>query len=142
MNRPAYDICYLEGVKLSGRYLFKLIARNYPDCFEVIRKYMKSDYRKYMDMGNPLYLNKTPKQMLGNLGLSVDLKAGISQSYDEFILEWMSDCYITLQWKYGLWSSDLIDAIPPEDLYQKYFPLHETSLSNSVEKLYEIYNLK
>ena len=56
MNDTAYDPSYLDSMKLSGRYLFKLIARNCPDCFDTIRRYMKSDYRKYMDMGNPLYL--------------------------------------------------------------------------------------
>lgn len=66
MNDTAYDPSYLDSMKLSGRYLFKLIARNCPDCFDTIRRYMKSDYRKYMDMGNPLYLCKTPKQILSN----------------------------------------------------------------------------
>ena len=56
MNNPAYDSGYLNSAKLSGRYLFKLIARNCSDCFGIIYKYMKSDYRRYMDMGNPLYL--------------------------------------------------------------------------------------
>ena len=101
MNNPAYDSGYLNSAKLSGRYLFKLIARNCSDCFGIIYKYMKSDYRRYMDMGNPLYLCKTPKQIMGNMGITVDLNAEISNTYDEFILEWMSDCYITLQWKIG-----------------------------------------
>ena len=76
---------------------------------------MKSDYRRYMDMGNPLYLCKTPKQIMGNMGITVDLNAEISNTYDEFILEWMSDCYITLQWKYRLWSSEIIDIVKPEN---------------------------
>lgn len=96
MNDTAYDPSYLDSMKLSGRYLFKLIARNCPDCFDTIHRYMKSDYRKYMDMGNPLYLCKTPKQILGNMGITINAKAEISNTYDEFILEWMSDCYVTL----------------------------------------------
>ena len=77
MNNPAYDSGYLNSAKLSGRYLFKLIARNCSDCFGIIYKYMKSDYRRYMDMGNPLYLCKTPKQIMGNMGITVDLNAVI-----------------------------------------------------------------
>ena len=142
MNNPAYDSGYLNSAKLSGRYLFKLIARNCSDCFGIIYKYMKSDYRRYMDMGNPLYLCKTPKQIMGNMGITVDLNAEISNTYDEFILEWMSDCYITLQWKYRLWSSEIIDIVKPEKLYKQYYPLHETSLTNAVTKIYEIYQLK
>lgn len=82
MNDPAYDSGYLNSAKLSGRYLFKLIARN---C---------------------------------------------------------SDCYVTLQWKYRLWSSEIIDIVKPENLYNQYYPLHETSLTNAVTKIYEIYHLK
>ena len=41
MNNPAYDSGYLNSAKLSGRYLFKLIARNCSDCFGIIYKYMK-----------------------------------------------------------------------------------------------------
>lgn len=141
MNKPAYDECYLEMMILKGRYLFKLIARNCQDIFSVITAYMKSDYREYMDMGNPLYLNKTPKQILGNMGIRVDFKADISDQWDEFILEWMSDVYTYLQWKYGLCSSSIVEKICPKDLYRKYYPLHEASLSNACEKLLKIYDL-
>jgi hypothetical protein len=37
--------------------------------------------------GNPLYLCKTPKQIMGNMGITVDLNAEISNTYDEFIME-------------------------------------------------------
>ena len=40
MNNPAYDSGYLNSAKLSGRYLFKLIARNCSDWFGIIYKYM------------------------------------------------------------------------------------------------------
>ena len=59
-----------------------------------------------MDMGNPLYLNKTPKQILGNMGIKVENTFEISETYDEFILAWMADVYIYLQWKYNLPSEE------------------------------------
>lgn len=68
MNDTAYDPSYLDSMKLSGRYLFKLIARNCPDCFDTIRRYMKSDYRKYMDMGNPLISVQDTKTNPGKYG--------------------------------------------------------------------------
>lgn len=92
-----------------------------------------------MDMGNPLYLNKTPKQILGSMGIPVEIKFEISEKYDEFILEWMADVYTYLQWKYNLPSEKIVQKIEPENLYQKYFPLHEASLSNCAEKLRKIY---
>ena len=66
--------------------------------------------------GIPCIYVKTPKQIMGNMGITVNLNAEISNTYDEFILEWMSDCYITLQWKYRLWSSEIIDIVKPEKI--------------------------
>ena len=141
MSRPAYDECYLDMMIKKGRYLFKLIARNCDDIFPVITDYMKSDYREYMDMGNPLYLNKTPKQILGNMGIRINVMADISDTWDEFILEWMSDIYTYLQWNYGLFSSEIGEKIKPEELYKKYYPLHEASISNASGKLMKIYQM-
>lgn len=59
MSREAYDEAYLDSMILKIRYLFKLIARNAENPFSVIRTYMKCDYRRKMDLGNPLFLNKT-----------------------------------------------------------------------------------
>ena len=141
MNKTAYVLCYFDSIIQKNRYLFKLIARNTDEPFCVIKDYMKSDYRKAMDFGNPLYLNKTPKQILGSIGIKIDSEAGINEKYDEFILEWMADVYTYMQWKYNLKSEDIVDKIKPKELYNKYFPLHEASLENGVEKLKKIYNL-
>lgn len=132
---PAYDESYLDGMLVKIRYLFKLIGRNCSDPFSVIANYMKSDYRKYMDMGNPIYLNKTPKQIMGELNISIQNNHEISERYDEFILEWMADIYVYMQWKYDLSSVEIVEKTTPESLYQKYYPLHETSVENGVRKL-------
>lgn len=142
MSRPAYDECYLDSMIKKHRYLFKLIGRYCEtDAFVVIDKYLCCEYRKRMDEGNPLYLNKTPKQILGEMGIKVDLVSYISEKYDEFILEWMADVYTYMQWKYAIPSNKIEEKIKAEDLYHKYYPLHETSLENAVEKLKKIYNL-
>ncbi len=135
MRTPAYDIIYLDSMKTKIRYLFKLIARNCQEVFAVITQYMECEYREYMDMGNPLYLNKTPKQILGKMGWSIDPEAGISRDYDEFVLEWMADIYTCMQWKYGIPSKELVNKIRPEELYGLYDPLHEASLENGMDKL-------
>lgn len=134
-------MCYYDSMIQKNRYLFKLIARNTDEPFHVIKDYMKSDYRKAMDRGNPLYLNKTPKQILGSIGIRIQSEAGINEKYDEFILEWMADVYTYMQWKYDLKSENIVDKIKPEELYNKYFPLHEASLENGAEKLKKIYNI-
>ena len=90
-----------------------------------------------MDEGNPLYLNKTPKQILGEMGIRIDSELQISEKYDEFILAWMADIYTYMQWK----SEKIAEKIRPEDLYKKYYPLHEASIENAVDKLKKIYSL-
>lgn len=136
---PAYDECYLESMLQKSRYLFKLIARNCDDVFRVIEDYMRGNYRSYMDIGNPLYLNKTPKQILGDMGIQIKNYDLISENYDEFVLEWMADIYTLMQWTYNLKSCEIVEKIRPEELYKKYFPLHEASLKNGIEKLKNIY---
>ncbi|HIS48590.1 MAG TPA: hypothetical protein IAB46_13765 [Candidatus Scybalocola faecigallinarum] len=142
MTIPAYDESYLDSMMQKTRYLFRIIARNSQQAFDVITDYMISDYREYMDMGNPLYLNKTPKQILSSIGFDADFNAEISDLYDEFIFDWMADIYTLLQWQYGLWSKDIVKRIPPGILYKKYNPLHEASLENGIRKLYDIYMKK
>ncbi len=139
MNKPAYPEIYLDSMRIKIKYLFRLAARNCANVYETIKRYMECEYRSYMDMGNPLYLNKSPKQILGSLGISIDPEKGISENYDEFVLEWMADVYTCMQWKYGMPSAELVRKIPPEKLYMMYHPLHEASLQNGMEKLMKIF---
>lgn len=141
MSNPAYDECYYESMVQKNRYLFKLIARNTDHPFQVMEDYMKSNDRRNMDLGNPLYLNKTPKQILGSLGIKINPSSKISDQYDEFILEWMADIYTYMQWKNNLMSKDIVEKIKPQELYKKYSPLHEASISNGVDKLRKIYGI-
>lgn len=141
MSKPAYDVSYYDSMTEKGRYLFKLIARNTENPFPVIVKYMNSEYRRNMDGGNPLFLNKTPKQILESVGIAVRNQFDIKGEYDESILAWMADVYTYLQWYYNLQSKDIVQKIPPKELYGMYSPLHEASLSNCGEKLKAIYHL-
>lgn len=142
MTTPAYDECYLDSMIKKHRYLFKLIGRYCEDnAFDIIDQYLCCEYRKRMDEGNPLYLNKTPKQILGEMGIEVGFVSDISEVYDEFILAWMADIYTYMQWKYAISSAKIGEKIKAKDLYHKYNPLHEASLENAVEKLKKIYDL-
>ena len=92
-----------------------------------------------MDEGSPLFLNKTPRQTLHGMNVSVDENAPISEEQDEFILEWMADIHTYMQWKYNVSSRELVRKLKPGELYLKYHPLHETFIKNGAEKLKEIY---
>lgn len=142
MRQPAYDESYLDMMFQKTRFLFRLMARNKLDVFKVITAYMTGDYRKYMDMGNPLYLNKTPKQILGDMGYRINMSAELSMDYDEMILDWMADIYVYMQWKYVLWSAEIVEKIKPEELYKMYYPLHEASIANGCEKLIKRFELQ
>lgn len=76
---------------------------------------------------------------MGSMGIPIEIEFEISEKYDECILEWMADVYTYLQWKYNLSSEKIVKKIEPENLYKKYSPLHEASLSNCAEKLLKIY---
>lgn len=138
---PAYDESYLDSMIQKNRYLFKLIARNSDKPFQIIKDYMDGEYRRHMDEGNPLYLNKTPKQILESLGIDIQEDGEISEEYDEFILEWMADVYTYMQWKYDIFSKEIVCKVKPRELYLKYSPLHEMSLEGAVRKTKEIYQL-
>ncbi|MFD1403812.1 hypothetical protein [Robinsoniella peoriensis] len=141
MCKTAYDEAYFDSMIQKTRYLFKLIGRNTKNPFQVIEDYMKSCYRRNMDQGNPLYLNKTPKQILETLGIKIKVEFEISEEFDESVLVWMADIYTYIQWKYSIPSERIADKIMPQKLYEKYSPLHEASLENSADKLVKIYQL-
>ena len=86
MSETAYDESYYDAMVEKTRYLFKLMARNTENPFPAITAYMESGYRQNMDKGNPLFLNKTPKQILEELGIPVKNQFEISEDYDESIL--------------------------------------------------------
>lgn len=134
----AYDESYLDGMLQKTRYLFRLIGRNCENPFLVIKKYMSGEYRACMDEGNPLYMNKTPKQILRNMDIAIKENTEPSEEYDEFILDWMADIYTYMQWKYDMSSKEIVERIEPGALYKKYYPLHETSIENGVRKLLHI----
>lgn len=74
---------------------------------------------------------------MSSIGIKGELLFEISEKYDEFILEWMADVYTYIQWKYAIPSKEIVAKIKPEELYQKFSPLHEMALKNCVERLYE-----
>ena len=135
------DMCYNELRKQFIIFQRKLVTNYNELCHCRITAYMNCAYRKYMDTGNPLYLNKTPKQILSELGVRADTKKNISEQYDEFIFEWMADIYTYMQWKYNLSSREIAEKIGQEELYAKYYPLHEASVENGVDKLRKIYQI-
>ena len=87
-----------------------------------------------------ILLNKTPKQILGDLGYRVDMNADLSLDYDEMIL--MDGRYLAFTCSGDkLWSARIVETVKPETLYKMYYPLHEASIANGCEKLMKRYQI-
>ncbi len=62
-----------------------------------------------MDMGNPLYLNKSPKQILGSLSVRIDPSKEIADGYDfDVSVEIINDVDRVLEKLSGVISGDAI----------------------------------
>ena len=62
------------------------------------------------------------------LGVSIQSGHETDEKYDEFILEWMADIYVYMQWEYDLSSSEIVAKLTPEKLYKQYYPLQKLLL--------------
>lgn len=136
----SYDPFYLTGILKVTRFLFhKFIDSGY-DFFDAIKRYMEhSLIRQKMDQGNWSALNKGINQLYHSVDFT-DAPKSDNSDMDGIMSDWIADVYVYMQWRYRMSSSDLVKRLPPEELRQLYYPLHETSLSVACEKLYQRYN--
>ena len=130
----AYDKVYLDSIYKIHEYLFHLFMESEFDYFDCIRKYLHSNGRKLMDMGNPLALNETPKRLFGKIQ-NQNIQIGSNEIIDPIISNWVADIYVYLQWSRNIPSAFLCDRIDPKRLYSMYYPLHETSIEQAGRKL-------
>ena len=141
----AYNELYLDGNIELHRLLFLEFMENKEyDYFSLVDAYMQtSEIRARMDIGNPIALCKGDIQLLNSIDYEVCIKdAHNNPNVDYFIMHWMADIYCLFQWTYDMFSQEINRVIPAKELYRIYFPLHETSLKNACEKIYDIYFVK
>lgn len=136
----AYDRLYLGATVRTHASLFRILSREGADVFDAIRLYMISFQRSLMDVGNPLALNKTPKQLISRMYDGYALSANTEKvEYDEFIMNWMARIYVSLQYETCKSSVEIVNVLKPEWLYEHYYPLHEASISNGLRKVLDIF---
>lgn len=136
----AYDKIYLHSVVYHSQALFRIMSDRDEDLFDAIRLYMISFQRMLMDRGNPLAINKTPKQLISRMYDNYQLKSGNKAgSYDKFILNWMARIYVRLQFETCMSSMHIVNVLKPEWLYKHYYPLHEASIETTLRKIDEIF---
>lgn len=132
----AYDKEYLIGTMNLIRLVFiQMNEINDLNIYNQIDAYMRtSDVRKKMDEGNWSALMKGWKQVYNSVDFSI-CKADNEKS-DDAMLHWLADIYTYWQWRYSLSSKDISEKCNAEMLSKLYYPLHETSIQNACEKLY------
>ena len=140
-DKTAYDEIYLEDVIDLHTLLFiKLTEITEYDLCSMIDVYMQhSEIRRKMDVGNWSALNKGYKQLKNSIDFSLCAPRKEAIECDRILLNWISQMYVRLQWKYCIASAEISRAIPSALLIRLYDPLHETSYNNACEKLYRKY---
>lgn len=142
MKDRAYNELYLNSNIELHRLLFLDFTKNTEyDFFSLVDAYMQtSEIRQGMDKGSSKELNKGDKQLLNSIDYSVCLKdAHNNKVVDYGIMHWMADIYCQMQWYYNIPSKEINNRVPAKEMYRIYFPLHETSEQNAIEKIYKIY---
>ena len=130
----SYDKVYLDHMLKEHEYLFRLFSRKDINTFDAIRLYMISEQRALMDIGNSKAINMTPKQLINRMFEQCSLHSE-NDDCDEFILNWMARIYVLLQFQTSKSSTEIVNRVSPEWLYNNYSPLHETSDTNGVSKV-------
>ena len=103
-----------------------------------IRAWMKSEMRKALDYASPKWAGMPADELvfwLLKFELDGNYKKG-ERWRGDFVPQWTGLIYALYQWKYCVRSSELIDKLPLEQMEQFYFPLHEASEDNAVEKIH------
>lgn len=132
-DKTAYDEIYLEDVIDLHTLLFiKLTEITEYDLCSMIDVYMQhSEIRRKMDVGNWSALNKGYKQLKNSIDFSLCAPRKEAIECDRILLNWISQMYVRLQWKYCIASAEISRAIPSALLMRLYDPLHETSYNNA-----------
>lgn len=139
----AYDKAYLEGVCNVTKTAFSCLVESNYDFFDAVDAYMQtSEIRQKMDAGNWSALMKGHKQLLNSIDYA-NCKPNIENEdkIDMIMYRWIADIYVYLQWMYNLPSKAISLRVNARELYRIFTPLHETSIKNACEKIFNKYKL-
>jgi hypothetical protein len=133
-----YDTVFVFKLqKLQGES-FSLCREYYKDIDVdwFVNTWMKSKIRFDMDYSGIKWRNKAPYEVIESLVVEVgDYKKGSDRYLHEAL--WLGYMYSFFQWKTGVLSSELIDAIPVKWLSERYI-LHECGFDVAVSKIIEM----
>ena len=136
-----YDAGYVTEVADMQSDLFFHTNRKLPgvDTKWFIEKFMCSEIRAKLDVGNPFFLNSPyPEIRLRFIQNECDGTYKKGESWDELISAWVGFAYSYYQWTYNVPSCDIIKQLPLDTMERCYPALHQCGWKNAVGKLYDI----
>ncbi len=132
----SYNKDYLKHIRDIFYYFCYMIYNDgLYDPLDGLRKLMEnSDVCRYIERANPKGLNASGKQLLNSVDLSDCAPTHDCESLE--VLHWVSDVYVCFQFLYGKSFAEMVQAMPVHDVANMYYPLHESGLKKSIEKLH------
>ena len=141
INMSAYDELYVAKIKHTQGKMFFHIREEFPGADEkwFIKRYMKSDIRKFLDHANPKLAAKPAPELIHafiNRKCGGEYKRG--EQWGGFLLQWVGEIYSLYQWKYEVPSAKLIDILPLSDMERMYIPGHQMGWDAAVKKIHDV----
>lgn len=146
MSKTSYPKIYLEDFSKSIGYTFYLIAEKSNEC-DVVRTLdfflSSSVFQEIYNRANPMYLNKSPKQLIECISYDDGFEwyntKPTGEEIDKYIMEWVGTLLAHFQWEYKIDFKDWLKYFSVRDIYNMYYPLHEASYQVASSKLMENY---
>ncbi len=138
--RHAYERVYLSDICELQARMFELIREYITGVDEkwYIRRFMKSRCRELLDIGNFVWANKTPDELIDAFLIEIDNKIVKGDSWGGFLPYWVGLMYSFYQWKYNTPSKEIIELLPLEDMERYFAVMHELGDEDAIDRLHAI----
>ena len=133
-----YRESYVDEIAETQGVLFDRLQDESPnaDGTDLIRRYMKSDTRSFIDNGDVYLATLGPSMLLDYYRHEDRVAPKPGKPVRGFAPNWMGQFYARYQWETGLPSCDIVDVITPEWLRTAYHGLHDLDMRLAVEKVH------
>ena len=132
-----YRESYVDEVAETQGALFDRLQDESPDAdgADLIRRYMKSETRGFIDNGDVYLATLGPRLLFDYYRREDNAEPKPGEPVRGFAPNWMGQFYARYQWETGLPSGDIVDVITPEWLQRAYHGLHDLDMRLAIEKV-------
>lgn len=133
----SYNKVYLNDVVESQGKLFDHVARSFPDkdTGDFIEAYMRSRTRESIDNQMAYVATMDHLALWDWWSRTEGLPMRDGKAMGGFLPEWIGEFYAWYQWRWGIPSKEVVQAVPVEYLKKAYAALHDLDLELAVEKV-------